>query len=341
MAEVIPTSSSWIAEGQKFALMGLCIKLEKPIGFQELARNVWVFDNVGFKMPQQWLQWLGSLRVQEIEQSTFFLMSKLDSKRPNVFDEEDQKLGDRVLRAYTGLMLSSRFGDAYKPTMISGACLNGEISVRQHQNFDPSIRSNFRFYIPVTDEELKQAGDLGANIDAIHKASISGGHWRLFRILSLYTWARTLHEQVDRVHQFCRCIEGLLVPKPGNSKKYFKSRTELFIGASHHEFMGAAYDMRGAVEHLHEDKYLHPPDRPKRLDILEKEAVTEYIARMVLRRIVSNPILWEHFANTTALEAFWRLNEAERRKLWGDSFDPMDSLKEYDPKSIQNSQLGM
>jgi hypothetical protein len=40
------------------------------------------------------------------------------------------------------------------------------------------------------------------------------------------------------LHQYCRCIEGLILPDPGNTKKQFRSRTELFIGPKHHVLMG-------------------------------------------------------------------------------------------------------
>jgi hypothetical protein len=335
------TAPSWIGEGQKFALMGLSVKLEKPIGLQDLGGDVWAFDHENFKMPTNWHEWLGSLRVQEMEQSTFFLMSKMDSSALEVLDDENNALRNRVWRAYTGLLLSSRFGDAHKPTMVSGALVNGEISIRQQQDFGPSIRCDFRFFLDVTLAELKQAGILGANLDALYNAKIPGGHWRLFRILALYSKARTVQELVDRVHQYCRCIEGLIVPPLGKSTKLFKTRTELFIGPKHYKLMEDAYNMRGAVEHLHEDKYVYPFDRQKRLDILAKEAVTEHIARTVLQRIISNSNLWPHFANTAALENFWKLPDADRKKLWGLPFNPMDALEKYVPDQIQNSQLGM
>jgi hypothetical protein len=34
---------------------------------------------------------------------------------------------------------------------------------------------------------------------------------------------------LNRLYQYCRCIDGLILSEPGNGAKQFKSRTELFM----------------------------------------------------------------------------------------------------------------
>ena len=75
---------------------------------------------------------------------------------------------------------------------------------------------------------------------------------------------------MDRLHQYCRCIDGLIVSKQGEAKSQFKSRTELFIGPRHHTLMGETYAVRSDVEHLHENKHLEVFDRNARLDLVKK-----------------------------------------------------------------------
>lgn len=113
--------------------------------------------------------------------------------------------------------------------------------------------------------------------------------------------ARTTGDILERIHQDSRCIDGLILPKPGKTTQQFKSRSELFIGPGHHDTMGEIYDVRSAVEHLHENRYLETFDRQLRLELLKKEAIIEYIARTALAQIVVNSSLWPHFSNTPAL----------------------------------------
>jgi len=64
----------------------------------------------------------------------------------------------------------------------------------------------------------------------------------LFRVLHLYQETRTTADILERVHQYSRCIDGLILPKIGQTRRQFKSKTELFIGPYHHDLMGEIYD---------------------------------------------------------------------------------------------------
>ena len=104
--------------------------------------------------------------------------------------------------------------------------------------------------------------------------------------------------------------------------------------------MGELYDIRSNVEHLHESRYLETFDREVRLDLVEKEAIVEYIARSALARIICNDALWLHFGNTAALNMFWSLSLDEQRSIWGDPIDPLEALAEFDPKYLHDGRLG-
>jgi hypothetical protein len=187
---------------------------------------------------------------------------------------------------------------------------------------------------------METGARIAGKIRTIEEAPLPRGHWRFFRVLHLYQETRTARDILERLHQYSRCIDGLILPSVGETKRQFKSRTELFIGPRHHDLMGEIYDVRSAVEHLHENRYLECFNREVRLDILKKEAIVEHIARTSINRIVENPALWPHFANTTSLAAFWSLTQTEREKIWGEPIDPMAPLADYEPKYIHNGVLG-
>jgi hypothetical protein len=143
-----------------------------------------------------------------------------------------------------------------------------------------------------------------------------------------------------RIHQYTRCVDGLILPDVGNTKRQFKSRTELFIGPSHDDLMGDIYDIRSAVEHLHANRYLETFDREARLDLLRKEAIVENMARRLLANIIDRPSLWPYFANVTTPAGFWSLVGSERRALWGDPIDAEEPLADFDPRFISDDMLG-
>jgi hypothetical protein len=332
--------ATWIDDGEKYALVGLSVKVEDDIPFQQFKSYLWASAETTFYIPAHWREWLGSIRTEEVDDCNLFLLSKLHSLRPEVLDDENKKLQQRVSYFYSGLLLASTFAPAHKPVMLTGSRRVGEIDIRQQQDFDSPIPCLFRPYPPVVSEDIRLAAQLGEKLGALAAAPPTGGPWRLFRTLHIYTESRTTADILDRLHQYSRCIDGLILPNAGETKRQFKSRTELFIGPRHHDLMGEIYEVRSAVEHLHENQYLESFDRETRLDLVKKEAIAEHIARSALARIVEDSNLWPHFANTSALGKFWALGAAERRQIWGEPIDPADALADFDPRYIHNGHLG-
>ena len=330
----------WIEDNEKYALVGLNVNIEKHQPSGEIAPNFSVLSGTTFNLPPHWQEWLGSIRAGQIENCNLFLLSKLASLTPDVLDAENKTLQERVYRFYVGLLLASTFAPADRPVALTGSRRDGEIDLRQQTDFESPVPCLFRQYPPVRAEEIQLAAQLGENFVSLVTTPAPGGHWRLFRSLHIYTEARSTQDILDRLHQYCRCIDGLILPEAGKTKRQFKNRTELFIGPRHHDMMGEIYDIRSAVEHLHENRYLESFDRATRLDLVKKEAIVEHIARTALVRIMSDNTLWPHFANTSALAEFWALEMVERQRIWGDPIDPLDAITDFNPEYIHDGSLG-
>ena len=330
----------WIAEGEKYALVGLEVGLDGRPPPERVAPNLWALTSKPFEVPRHWREWLGSIRAGQVEDSNLFLASKLASERPGVLDSENESLKGRVQRFYMGMLLSAMFSPSHRPFVLTGARSDGKTDVRQLMDLDLPVPLVSRPYPAIVAGDIVMAAQLGHNFDAMTPETVPGGMWRFLRIVLIYLEARASSDLLDRIHQYCRCIDGLILPDPGRTRRQFKSRTETFIGPGHHEVMGALYDIRSAVEHLHENRYLETFDRDTRLDLVEKEAFVEYIARTALARISSQNGLWRHFGNTAALGKFWALSSGARREIWGDPIDPMVPLRDFDPDDLSDEMLG-
>lgn len=330
----------WIAEGEKYALVGLQVGLDGRPPPERVAPHLWALTSTTFEVPRHWREWLGSIRADQVVNSNLFLVAKLKSERPGVLDAENRSLQQRVERFYGGLLLSAMFSPSHRPFMLTGARSAGTIDVRQHSDLDLPAPQVFRPYPAIVANDVVLAAQLAQKLNAMVRKSERGGLWRLFRTLNTYVRTRTLREPLDRIHQYCRCIEGLILPDIGRTKQQFKSRTELFIGPRHHELMGALYDIRSDVEHLHENRYLEAFDRRIRLDLVKKEAIVEHIARTALARVSSQDRLWRYFGNTAALGRFWALSSDERREVWGDPIDPMVALRGFAASHLSDEMLG-
>lgn len=331
------TIESYIADGEKYALIGLDVKVEGEFEDCRVTPKLWVFNDTAFTLPTHWRKWLGTIRSEEMERCNLFMLSKSVSLRPQVLDTENDELTRSVEDFYTGLLLASPFAPAHRPVLITGSRQNSEIEVRQQQDLEFPIPLQARAYPPVWREDLDRAAAVAESLEFLRAP---GSTWRIFQTLRVYLVARTRQNIADRIHQYCRCIDGLILPDQGKTRQQFKSRTELFIGAQHHSMMSELYDIRSAVEHLHVDRYLEPFDRNVRLDLLKKESVVEHIARTSLARILSDRSLLAHFTNSNVLASFWKMPFAELRKIWGDPIDPLTALADLAPKYVTDAALG-
>ena len=327
----------WINDGEKFALVGLSVRTSTDFPHGRIAPNLWVLSESRLVFPEDWTNWLGTIRAENVADSNLLLMTKQASQTPDILDGENQTLEHLVGLFYVGLLLASSFAAAHKPVMITGSRRGDDIGIRQSGDFDTPVPREFRPYPSITGSDIEDAARLGLKILEMEQTR---GRWRFFRVLHLYQQTRTIPDLLERIHQYARCIDGLILPAPGRTKQQFKSRTELFIGPGHHDFMGELYDVRSAVEHLHINRYLGTFNRDVRLELLKKEAIAGYIARTSLARIIDNPALWGHFSDTASLETFWTLNAENRKNLWGPPIAVDDALQEFNPEYISDAMLG-
>jgi hypothetical protein len=337
---VAQPSMPWIKDGEKYAAIGLDVKAARDVQVGRLSSRLQLLGQGSVPVSDRWQEWLGTVRTEEIVGCGFLVAATMQSKQPSVLDGENKILQKRAWDFYVGLLLTSLFSPAHAPFILSGSYDNGEFSVREKSDVDTPVPNLATPYPEVTKWDFETAALRTSHLEAIAGAKVPGGLWRLNRVLSLYVSARAIPDIPERVHQFARCVDGLLLLQQGEAKKQFRSRSELFIGPRKHDLMGAIYDVRSNVEHLHENRILEVFDRKKRLELAKQELIIEYIARTALARIIDDPRLWPHFANSDALADFWKLLPADRQRLWGQTVDPRSALEHFEPKYINDAMLG-
>ena len=89
-------STSWIDDGEKYAVIGLSVKLDDPVQLQEMTPHHWAFADAQFDIPAHWREWLGTIRTKEVENSNLFLLTKMRSQAPEIVDAETAKLKRHV-----------------------------------------------------------------------------------------------------------------------------------------------------------------------------------------------------------------------------------------------------
>jgi hypothetical protein len=328
-----------LQEGEKYALIGLRSSSNISTSLCSSSElGLWVSSKSPVKFNDHWEKWLGSIRSEHLTNANLFLTAKGPASSPSVLDEENERLKRQVYWFYTGLLLSVRLTTFDDPLMLTGAAHAGYSDVRQVGHVTKAAPILGFLPEPVTIDGLAKAVAIAS---ALQEWGASGGSWRFNHVLHIYLTARENPDPLERIHQFSRCIEGLILPETGKTKRQFVSRTETFVGPKEHARMGAIYDVRSAVEHLREYEILDPPTRPSREGLLQKAAIMEYLSRRCIGRVLLTKSLWPHFAGHVAIESFWKLPSADRRRLWGAPVNLASDLADFSPQFLRDADLGL
>ncbi len=332
--------SSLIKADEKFALLAMRTVNHLPSAPIELIPGLWASRDPLIPIGSQWREWLGSIRIEQIERCNLLLLVKSPSENPDILDQENLNLQNLIWKYYVGILLAARFVTDGKPLLATGARRDAEFQIRQTLDLDRPAHPPADFLHKLSMKEMRRGAEIGREIHEFFQTSPPGGAWRLNRILSLYTTARSILEIVDQVHQYARCLEGLTVPPIRGTRKVFAERCTLFAGQKSGRIFEDIYGVRGEIEHLHEYRYLEIFDRHVRLDLLMKAGISEYMARCCLSRVFDRPGLWPHFRTTPTIEAFWQLDLSQRSQLWGSPVDPLGGMAGFDEALMSNVDLG-
>ncbi|MGO8909752.1 MAG: hypothetical protein ACLQDM_10600 [Bradyrhizobium sp.] len=161
---------NWINDGEKYALFCLSVRTDGNIQNGVGAPGLWVVTDTRFEFPSQWKEWLGTIRCQEIERSNLFLLSKVESQQLGDLDAENTKLQHNVIHFYAGLLLASRFATSYEPVMLTGSRRDGEVGIRQKNDFDIPVQCISRGFPALTATDVETGARLGGKIAQIEQS---------------------------------------------------------------------------------------------------------------------------------------------------------------------------
>lgn len=329
-----------IPAGHKYATLALRVthvtpRMTEPL---DLGNDLWVTCEMPVALATHWQQWLGSIAVEELGRANLFLFSHQSSRTPGVVDQENIDLEQAVHRLYFAVLIAAPYFGHHEATMLSGAHHDGAAGVRHVQPYD-EVLWPCGCHGTVLDDATFQ---LAAGVyDGLRQIEGRGEHDRVWRVVHAFYDGLKHNALGDRIHQFLRCIEGFIYPDAGNTRRQIASRTELFLGPSHHALMQTMFDIRSDVEHLHgPGRVINNADLMQtNLQLAEYSFKAEQLARYCLLRLLTTPTLWPHFTDDAALAAFWELPQTDRARLWGAQFKTTTGFSHFSRRtaSIQLS----
>ena len=335
-----------IADGEKFSLLVLPrMGLDDAITGLTLPGGLCLTRTLPLAIADHWQRWVGELRTKDIEGAGAYLLLSRHSQTPDVLDGDNQSLMQTVCQYWDAVMIVGTPFVSSCPKLLTGANVSGEIRIRQLSDLRIPVRRAYNQNAILRRLQSHDFDNAVVVSDNLSRIASGPGHVRLKRALSAFFTG--IHDQRhdERLHQFCRCIDGIILSGKGSGRKDFNSRTALFIGSGHEVIADEIYQMRSAVEHLRpaESEAVACADlKAQRTRVLTRSVQAEMIARHCMRRILMTDNLLCQFKDDTYIGQFWTQSDSDRRSAWGDSIDFNNQLESaVDMQFVDNSDLGL
>jgi hypothetical protein len=288
-------------------------------GFR-LSDGTWVMPGVPVADLGIWKEWIGSIRMERLAKANLVLFAEESSTNPEIVDAVHQRLSHDLSRLFYFVHLRSGI-ECESADLLLGSSRGGTPEIRQMSQLATFYQSKGYRRAPITPEWLEDAVALRAGVIAMDADKSE------FRRVNrdLNTLFKGLQETgQDRLHQFVRSLEALILPDIGKTEKQFAHRCQTFARASDdtRALLVEAFAMRSDTEHLHPwDEAVQKYPADQRENVCWHRTRQIHLACDAYSRLLRDGALRNHFGTDAAIAAFWKLPDDQRRTLWGKPLD--------------------
>jgi hypothetical protein len=249
---------------------------------------------------------IGRDRAEEFQKANFVLLASRPSLTPWDRDAEWKDIEQQVFRLFFSLLMI-RMPDFETATLtVGGRGVSGPAL---------ALHTRFLWYSPhahavncrVTPAELQKAAIVAAGF----REAVTSKDEFLRMKRGIYRLTRGWREEEyfgDRLHEFVRALEGLMLLAKGQGEAEFVARVATFAKGKRIDEIGREiYRLRSFNEHLSdwpsELAYVKESNRDRLLS--ERSFQAELIAGAAYRSVLADPILRESFRRDIDISAFW------------------------------------
>ena len=180
---------------------------------------------------------------------------------------------------------------------------------------------------PVNLASLEKAASMRKVIEKFNNAA--NAYVRFIRCLNVLMDGFKKDIGEERIHQFVRVIEGLILPDIGRTKKQFVHRCQTFAKSTQKtvQILNEAFDLRSMSEHINDWQLAlnaYRKDQRENFGLLRTRQM-EKLASFAFSRILEDSSIRCHFLSDIETKLFWQLKDNERIKIWGNQLN-LDSI---------------
>jgi hypothetical protein len=318
-----PTVNHQFQNKAKFALLAVNnVYTNLPATAFQLSDGTWVMPTVPVADLGIWKEWLGSVRMERLGRANLVLFVEEASHNPEIVDEVHQRLDKTLSDLFYMLHLRPGIEVAEGADLLWGSSVGGVPGIRHMSQMPKFHQSKGWRRAPITADWLEEGLIFRAGVTAMDADR------NLFRrvVRGLVTLFKGMQEtRQDRLHQFVRSLEGLILPDIGSTQKQFAHRCQTFAraGDDTRTLLLEAFEMRSDTEHLNPwDEAVQSYPAEQREDVCwHRTRQVEHLACDAYSRLLRDAALRTRFRTETEMAAFWKLPDDQRQTIWGKPLD--------------------
>jgi hypothetical protein len=267
----------------------------------------------------QWSGWLGSITMDELKGDGLLFLAARPS-RDLEGDQENEDLRKKVNYVLSGLLVLG-VPSFMRGVIISGARLLDRLHMRQYTAVTDLQQTAGVAEFRVDVAAMRRALHVADRLEDIQNAA--GQRWaRLGRAVSTLLKAnKESNQRGDRLHQFVRALEGLILPRIMRSADDFAHRGQTFAvaRADTAALLREVFTLRNQVEHLHLPTDILAGSREERFESVNRRTrQMDALARFAIVRVLETPDLFANvFDSDDHIAAFWDMPDGDRVARWG------------------------
>ena len=306
-----------IGQNTKFAGIALSFASSQLKSAVRISDCVAFYPILPFALDPYWEQWIGTPRSQEISQANLVLLTTLPTTSPGILDAENSQLEATAIKLFYSVMMLGvpAYGNL---SVLNGANNNGIVEIRQIARMPKFYIGSGNLEYQINKQSAQDAGEIFGAIEHIY--SVEKQYTQLRRGLKAFLHGLAEEQDYDRLHQFVRSLDVLILSERGKGARQFRHRCRTFAlhNQNSHQILDTMYELRGRTEHLTDWDDVFPGSGEQ--DLLkimnQRTRQAEALARHAFRTIFTTPSLLEHFKTNNSLKKFWNLTDKERHQLW-------------------------
>lgn len=309
--------------GEKFACaafenLATDHSLSQPLS---LGEGLWVLPEHPFDLDHRWREWIGKITTDQINGCNCFLLAVKASTRPEILDDENELLRNQLNRLVYGILLQG-IPDHVDGFVLIGARVSEETMIRQFSKMRDYFNSNPPYRVKLSESMCRTAKSFAEGYRDIEKSS---GYERVKRGMGMLARAISEASLQERIHNYVRSLEALVMSEIGKSQSQFVHRCQTFALASHQakNILEDCYRMRSAVEHMNhvEDALNEYPSDNQQSVASQRLRQIEQLAFSVYMKLATSKPHALLFETDTSINAFWSRKDDERRSEWSSPID--------------------